>query len=54
VTGLAEIFSRYGPAYRTKYGKAMLPSHRRAMADIERCRTRPLGGHVYYCDKCEK
>lgn len=23
------------------------------MADIERCRTRPLGGHVYYCHICE-
>jgi hypothetical protein len=54
VTGLAEIFRRYGPAYRAKYGEQMLPSHRRAMADIEQCRTRPLGGHVYLCEKCEK
>ncbi len=54
MTGLADIFRRYGPAYRAKYGSAMLPSHRRAMADIERCRTRPLGGHVYYCDECEQ
>jgi len=54
VTSLAEIFSRYGPAYRAKYGESMLPSHRRAMADIEQCRTRPLGGHVYRCDQCEK
>jgi hypothetical protein len=54
VTTLAEIFSRYGPAYRTKYAQSMLPSHRRAMADIERCRTRTMGGHVYHCDNCEK
>ena len=53
MTGLAEIFRQYGPVYRAKYGSSMLPSHRRTMADIERCRTRPLGGHVYYCDKCE-
>lgn len=51
---LAEIFRRYGPSYRVRYGSSMLPSHRRALADIERCRTRPLGGHVYYCHKCEK
>jgi len=24
------------------------------MADIERCRTRTMGGHVYHCDNCEK
>jgi hypothetical protein len=32
----------------------MLPSHQRAMADIERCRTAALGGHVYWCDDCEE
>ena len=53
MTTVAEIFGRYGPAYRAKYGPLMLPSHQRAMADIEQCRTRPLGGHVYYCEKCE-
>ena len=54
MTSLAEIFRQYGPAYRAKYGASMLPSHRRAMVDIEGCRTRPLGGHVYYCDECEQ
>ncbi|MFC1975868.1 hypothetical protein ACFLXQ_05680 [Chloroflexota bacterium] len=44
MTTMAEIFSRYGPGYRAKYGDTMIPSHRRAMADIEDCRTRPLGG----------
>ncbi len=32
----------------------MLPSHHRAMADIEQCRTEALGGHVYLCDDCEE
>ena len=49
---LAEIFRRYGPAYREKYGLRMLPSHRRAMRDIERCRTEGLGGHVFHCPNC--
>lgn len=49
---LAEVFHRYGPAYRAKYGAQMLPSHRRAMQDIERCRTPALGGHVYTCPDC--
>lgn len=49
---VAEIFCRYGPQYRAKYGDKMLPSHRRVMAAIERCRTRLMGGHVYSCEAC--
>ncbi len=49
---LADIFHRYGPAYRQKYGERMLPSHRQAMTDIERCRTEVMGGHVYTCPDC--
>jgi hypothetical protein len=54
VTTLGEIFRQYGPAYRAKFGAAMLPSHLRAMRDIERCRTAALGGHVYRCDVCDQ
>jgi hypothetical protein len=50
---LADIFRKYGPAYRTKYSKRMLPSHKKAMDDIQHCRTQVMGGHVYYCDACE-
>jgi hypothetical protein len=32
----------------------MLPSHLRAMEDIENCRTEVLGGQVYYCEKCDQ
>jgi hypothetical protein len=35
VIELAEIFRRYGPAYREKFGARLLPSHRRAMRAIE-------------------
>jgi hypothetical protein len=51
---LATIFRQYGPAYRAKFGDRLLPSHRRAMADIEACRTEVLGGHVFYCDGCQQ
>jgi hypothetical protein len=54
MTELADIFRRYGPAYRAKYGDRMLPSHVRAMWDIEHCRTEALGGQVYWCDECEQ
>jgi predicted RNA-binding Zn-ribbon protein involved in translation (DUF1610 family) len=49
---MADIFRRYGPQYRAKYGDRMLPSHRKAMRVIERCRTAALGGHLYVCDEC--
>ncbi len=32
----------------------MLPSHLRAMQDIEQCRTDALGGQVYYCAQCDE
>ena len=38
---LAEIFRRYGPAYRAKFADRVLPSHLAAMAAIERV---PYGG----------
>ncbi len=49
---LAEVFARYGPAYLDRYGSAMLPSHRRAMQDILRCRTEAMGGQVFCCNHC--
>ena len=50
----ADIFRQYGPAYRAKYGDRMLPSHIKAMEDIESCRTQVMGGHVYSCDACDQ
>lgn len=51
---VAEIFRLHGTDYRAKFGDRMLPSHLRAMQDIERCRTESLGGQVYYCQKCDE
>jgi hypothetical protein len=50
---LAEIFRLHGPEYRAKFSARMLPSHRRAMQDIERCRTESLGGQLYFCNQCQ-
>lgn len=49
---LADIVGRYGGAYRQRFGATMPPSHRRALEDIEACRTEALGGHLYRCDHC--
>ena len=49
---LADIFRAAGPRYREVHAERLLPSHRRAMDDIERCRTPALGGSLYRCDDC--
>jgi ribosomal protein L37AE/L43A len=51
---VADIFRLHGPAYRAKFGDRILPSHRRAMQDIETCRTECLGGQVYFCNQCQQ
>lgn len=51
---LAEIFHRYGPAYREKYGARMPRCQRQAMQAIEQCRTEILGGQVYHCETCDE
>jgi hypothetical protein len=52
VITLNDIFRRYGPQYRERFGERMLPSHRAAMQAIEQCRTEALGGHSYTCSAC--
>jgi hypothetical protein len=52
VVELAEVFRRYGPAYRARFGAHMLPGHLKAMRAIEQCRTPALGGQVYDCPDC--
>jgi hypothetical protein len=36
---VADVFRRYGGEYLERFGQDLLPSHRRAMEDILRCRT---------------
>src|SRR5512143_1747412 len=49
---LAEIFRQYRESYLARYGQRMLPSHRRALADIAQCRTEALGGQLFQCTQC--
>jgi putative transposase/transposase-like zinc-binding protein len=51
---VAEIFRLHGPDYRARFAARMLPSHLRAMQDIELCRTASLGGQLYYCAQCDQ
>jgi len=49
---VAEVFRRYGEAYRQQHGASLSPGQRRVMTAIEVCRTAALGGHLERCDQC--
>jgi hypothetical protein len=49
---VADIFRRYGDAYRQQAGRSLTTAQRRVMTAIEMCRTAALGGHVEQCDAC--
>jgi hypothetical protein len=50
---VADIFRRYGAAYRESHGASLCTAQRRVMSAIELCRTAALGGHVERCDHCD-
>jgi hypothetical protein len=49
---VADVFRRYGHAFRQQHGAALSTAQRHAMTAIELCRTAALGGHVEQCDSC--
>ena len=49
---VADVFRRYGAAYRQQHGAALSMAQRRVMTAIELCRTAVLGGHLEQCDSC--
>jgi hypothetical protein len=49
---VADVFRRYGNAYRERHDATLPRAQRRVMTAIERCRTAALGGHVDQCDQC--
>jgi hypothetical protein len=51
---LATIVREAGDEYRQRFSDRMLPSHLRALRDIEHCRTAVLGGQLYRCDGCAR
>ena len=49
---VADVFRRYGEAYRQQHGASMSVAQWRVMNAIEVCRTAALGGHLERCDQC--
>jgi Putative transposase/Transposase zinc-binding domain len=50
---VADVFRRYGEAYRERHGASLCTAQRRVMSAIELCRTAALGGHIEQCDRCD-
>ncbi len=51
---VAEIVRLHGAEFRAKFGSQLTPVQKKALRDIENCRTPFFGGHVYQCDHCEQ
>ena len=49
---VADVFRRFGPAFRDWHVASLSAARRRAMRAIESCRTAALGGHVERCGDC--
>lgn len=49
---LADVFRQHAPAYLARYGRALLPSHRRAIHSVLACRTGALGAQLAECPAC--
>jgi predicted Zn-ribbon and HTH transcriptional regulator len=49
---IADIFRRFGPAWRRTNAGHVSLSQLKVMSAIEACRTEALGGHVAACGKC--
>ena len=49
---VADVFRRFAGDYLSAHGASMLPSHQRAITDIQACRTEVLGGRVWRCEQC--
>jgi hypothetical protein len=51
---LADIVRRFAPEYTSQYGHVMMPSQKRALADIAACCTEELGGRLFRCNDCNE
>jgi hypothetical protein len=52
VVEVADIFRAAGPAYREANAARLSQAEKKAMRDIEECRTAALGGQLEICDQC--
>ena len=48
-----EIVQRFSKSYLNEYSDRMLPSHRKALEAIAKCRTEAMGWHREWCTECD-
>ncbi len=51
---LADVVRQFLGDYMSRFGQVMLPSQKKALADISACCTLKLGGRLHQCDDCSK
>jgi hypothetical protein len=49
---IAALLRQHGDDFLTRHGATLSCEQRRAVADLAKCRTPALGGHLYQCDHC--
>lgn len=49
---LADVVRRFKDRYVDQFGHLMMPSQKKALADIAACMTAEMGGHQYRCCDC--
>src|ERR1700722_9057064 len=49
---VADVFRRYGGAWREQHGGTLSTAQRGVRTAMETCRTAALGGHIEQCDTC--
>ena len=49
---LADVVRRFKDDYVARFGHLMMPSQKKALADIAACVTAQMGGHQYQCRDC--
>jgi len=52
MSSVNKIVRQSGREYIRRYGEKMLPSHRKALESIYKCRTEEMGSHGQVCYKC--
>jgi hypothetical protein len=50
---LADVVRQFQDDYVARFGHLMMPSQKKALADIAACMTAEMGGHQYRCRDCD-
>src|SRR5215831_15278718 len=50
---VADIVRAHGDEFRRAHAASLSPRQKRALRNIELCRTAALGGHLERCDQCD-